>query len=99
MFAVADITACAPHSAQWTAPDVSRRPLKVGALVDLVLSPEAGGHVKCWQRFAEAAVDFPDRLDLTVHFNGPEPRRIELSPSVRYQLLPPVFSTARLIRQ
>src|SRR5438067_4125219 len=74
-------------------------PLKVGVLVDLALTPEAGGHVKCWQRLAEAAVGFADRLDLTVHFNGPEPRRIELSPSVRYVLLPPVFSSARLIRQ
>jgi glycosyltransferase involved in cell wall biosynthesis len=74
------------------------RRLKVGVLVDLVLTPDAGGHVKCWQRFAEAAVEYPE-LDLTVHFNGPEPRRIELSPNVRYVLLPPVFSTARIIRQ
>ena len=72
-----------------------RRPLKVGVLVDLALTPEAGGHVKCWQRFAEAAVGYPDRLDLTVHFQGPQPRRIELSSSVRYELLPPVLSTAR----
>src|ERR1700704_196445 len=75
------------------------RPLKVGVLVDLALTPEAGGHVKCWQRLAGAATGYTDRLDLTVHFNGPEPRRIELSRSVRYVLLPPVFSTARLIRQ
>jgi len=73
--------------------------LKVGVLVDLVLTPDAGGHVKCWQRFAEAAVECPDELDLTVHFNGPEADRIELSPSVRYVLLPPVFSTAHIIRQ
>src|SRR5215472_15172363 len=99
MFAVADIRASAPDAAWQAGFMLPRRPLRVGVLVDLVLSPQAGGHVKCWQRFAEAAVDFPDRLDLTVHFNGPEQRRIELSPSVRYQLLPPVFSTARLIRQ
>jgi glycosyltransferase involved in cell wall biosynthesis len=99
MFAAADIGASAPDAAWQAGFMPARRPLRVGVLVDLVLSPQAGGHVKCWQRFAEAAVDFPDRLDLTVHFNGPEPRRIELSPSVRYQLLPPVFSTARLIRQ
>ena len=37
--------------------------LKVGVLVDLALTPEAGGHVKCWQRLAEAAVEFGDRLD------------------------------------
>jgi glycosyltransferase involved in cell wall biosynthesis len=77
---------------------VDMRPLRVGVLVDLALTPEAGGHVKCWQRLAEAAVGYGDRLDLTVHFNGPEPRRIELSQSVRYVLLPPVFSSARLIR-
>ena len=75
------------------------RPLKVGVLVDLTLSPEAGGHVKCWQRIAEAAVDFADRLDLTVHYNGPRVRRIELSPTVRYALLPPVFSTARIVKE
>jgi glycosyltransferase involved in cell wall biosynthesis len=81
-----------------TAPVENSRPLKVGVLVDLALTAEAGGHVKCWQRLAEAATGYGDRLDLTVHFNGPEPRQIELSPSVRYVLLPPVFSTARLIR-
>jgi glycosyltransferase involved in cell wall biosynthesis len=77
--------------------------LRVGALVDLTLTPDAGGHVKCWERIAEAAVEFPDRLDLTVHFNGPDdlpgPQRIELSPSVRYVLMPPVFSTRRLVRR
>ena len=74
------------------------RRLRVGVLVDLEYSPAAGGHVKCWQRLAEAAVDIPDALDLTVHFNGPEKRELPLSPSVRYALLPPVFSTARLMR-
>ena len=74
------------------------RPLKVGVLVDLALTAEAGGHVKCWQRLAEAAIGYGDRLDLTVHFTGPGRRRIELGPSVRYVLLPPVFSSARVIR-
>jgi glycosyltransferase involved in cell wall biosynthesis len=77
----------------------SGRPIRVGVLVDLTLAPEAGGHVKCWERIAEAAVGHDDRLDLTVHFNGPTPGRIELSPSVRYILLPPVFSTARVVRK
>jgi len=76
---------------------VAKRPLRVGVLVDLALTPDAGGQVKCWQRLAEAAVDCIDELDLTVHFSGPEPREIALSPSVRYVLLPPVLSTARLI--
>ena len=61
------------------APIGDPHPLKVGVLVDLALTAEAGGHVKCWQRLAEAAVGYGDRLDLTVHFNGPEPRRIELT--------------------
>jgi glycosyltransferase involved in cell wall biosynthesis len=74
------------------------RPLKIGVLVDLEYTPTAGGHVKCWQRLAEAAVDMPDALDLTVHFNGPAKRELPLSSSVRYALLPPVFSTARLVR-
>lgn len=79
-------------------PEVSAdRPLRVGVLVDLALTRDAGGQVKCWQRLAEAAVDCADRLDLTVHFSGPEPREIVLSPTVRYVLLPPVLSTARLI--
>jgi hypothetical protein len=75
------------------------RRLKVGVLVDLALTRAAGGHVKCWQRIAEAAVGCADRLDLTVHFSGSPPRRIELSPSVRYVLLPPVLSTTRLVRE
>src|SRR5258708_34850813 len=82
---------------------IHEAPLKVGVLVDLTLTPDAGGHVKCWERIAEAAVEFSDRLDLTVHFNADEPRsgsrRIELSPSVRYVLMPPVFSTRWLVRQ
>jgi glycosyltransferase involved in cell wall biosynthesis len=89
-------------AASCLAPSLPPAPLKVGVLVDLTLTQDAGGHVKCWERIAEAAVDFPDRLDLTVHFNGPEKspgRRIDLSPSVRYVLMPPVFSTRRLVRQ
>jgi hypothetical protein len=78
---------------------LASRPLKVGVLVDLALTANAGGHVKCWQRLAEAAVDLPGELDLTLHFSGPEPQIIPLSPSVRYRLLPPVFSTARLVRE
>jgi glycosyltransferase involved in cell wall biosynthesis len=74
------------------------RPLRVGVLVDLQLTADAGGHVKCWERIAEAAVEFADRLDLTVHFSGPAAERIELSPSVRYVLMPSVLSTCRLVR-
>jgi glycosyltransferase involved in cell wall biosynthesis len=88
--------ATAPASARL--PSRPRRPLTVGVLVDLALTDDAGGHVKCWQRLAEAAVDCPDLLDLTVHYSGPAPRRIRLSPTVRYEILPPVLSTARLVK-
>jgi len=99
----ASMSGAAANATPWGMPGstaiVPVRPLKVGVLVDLALTPEAGGHVKCWQRLAEAAVGYADRLDLTVHFSGPEARRIDLSPSVRYVVLPPVLSTARLVRE
>ncbi|HEY5209681.1 MAG TPA: glycosyltransferase [Stellaceae bacterium] len=74
----------------------TRRRLRVAVLVDLPLGAAAGGHVRCWERLAEAARDFPDRLDVTVHFIGPERARQDLSETVRYRIEPPVFSTRRL---
>jgi glycosyltransferase involved in cell wall biosynthesis len=76
--------------------NVSRRPLRVGVLVDLSLGGSAGGHVRCWQRLAEAARGFRDEIDLTIHFMGPQPDQQELSGNVRYRIEPPVFSTDRL---
>jgi glycosyltransferase involved in cell wall biosynthesis len=73
-----------------------RTPLRVAVLVDLPLGAAAGGHVRCWERLAEAARDFPDALDVTVHFMGLEPERRELSDTVRYRIDPPVFGTHRL---
>jgi glycosyltransferase involved in cell wall biosynthesis len=72
------------------------RPLKVGVLVDLALTPKAGGHVKCWERFAQAATRHAGELDLTVHFSGAADEVRTLSDSVRFRLHPPRFSTARL---
>ena len=71
-------------------------PLRVGVLVDLPLGAAAGGHVRCWERLAEAARDFPDEIDLTIHFMGPQPAERELSDTVRYCIEPPVFGTNRL---
>ena len=71
----------------------SRRPLRVGVLVDLPLGGKAGGHVRCWQRLAEAARGFGDDIDLTIHFMGSEADRRDLAPNVRYRIEPPVFST------
>jgi len=70
-------------------------PLRVGVLVDLELSPQAGGHVKCWERLARAACAFADQLDLTVHFTGRRHAIEALGPNVRYIVEPPVLSTAR----
>jgi len=78
-------------------PGAARKyPLKAGVLVDLDRGPEAGGHVKCWERLAGAATAFADRLDLTVHFSGSMAQREVLSDNVRFVVERPVFSTARL---
>jgi len=70
--------------------------VSVAVLVDLPLRPQAGGHVKCWERLAAAAVHLSDRLDLTVHFAGPRRDERVLAPNVRYCVHEPVFSSARL---
>ncbi|MGH7072918.1 MAG: glycosyltransferase [Stellaceae bacterium] len=70
--------------------------LRVAVLVDLPFGATAGGHVRCWQRMAEAATGFADTLDLTVHFSGTEPQCLRLSDNVRYRIEPPVFSTSRV---
>lgn len=75
---------------------MAAEPIKVAVLVDLALTPEAGGHVKCWERFAEAAALLPNDLDLTVHFSGAEAGERRLAGNVRYRIHRPVFSTARL---
>ncbi|HAZ60706.1 MAG TPA: hypothetical protein DCY89_03935, partial [Gammaproteobacteria bacterium] len=69
---------------------------RVAVLVDLPLVPAAGGHVKCWERFAEAAVAAPGELDLTVFFLGERPETRELAPHVRYRLLPARLGTRDL---
>jgi glycosyltransferase involved in cell wall biosynthesis len=70
--------------------------LKIAVLVDLIRSPQSGGHVKSWEHMARAAAATADLpFDLTVFFSGPE--RIEqLSPQVTLRQLPQVFSTSRL---
>ncbi|HEY2710122.1 MAG TPA: glycosyltransferase [Caulobacteraceae bacterium] len=73
----------------------AEKPIRVAALVDLPRSPEAGGHVKCWERLAEAAADGALPLNLTVYFSGRQQSEI-LGPGARLAHLPPVFSTAQL---
>jgi glycosyltransferase involved in cell wall biosynthesis len=69
--------------------------LKVAALVDLLRSPQSGGHVKGWERLAQAASNSNLPLDLTVFFSG-TPLTEQISPHVTLRQLPQVFSTARL---
>ena len=71
------------------------RPIKVSVLVDLARRPSAGGHVKSWERFAQAAARQADGLDLTVHFLGNEEAVEPLADNVRFCLHPPRFSTQR----
>lgn len=73
----------------------AQSPVNVHVLVDLEWSPQAGGHVKCWERFAEAAIKVPD-LDLTVHFSGEKAQTRQLSSHVKFEIHEPVFSTRRI---
>jgi glycosyltransferase involved in cell wall biosynthesis len=74
---------------------LAERPIRVAALVDLPRSPEAGGHVKCWERLAGAAASGELPLDLTVYFSGRQETEV-LGPGARLAHLPPLFSTAQL---
>ncbi|PAZ12377.1 glycoside hydrolase [Streptomyces sp. SA15] len=82
----------------------------VAVLVELLRTDMAGGHVKCWERFAESAARLPEavhggatgpdgpRLDLTVYFLGERERVENLSPNVRFVMLRPVLSTGAALR-
>ena len=81
----------------------ARRP-SVGVLIDLALTPTAGGHVRFWSNIAHAAAAHGCAFDLTFHFQSDpddaKHRGVErvshLSEHVRIVTLPPAFSTARL---
>jgi len=66
----------------------------VGVFVDLKRGMGSGGHVKCWERFAEAAAGQRGRLDLTVHFLGSEEKVEPVAENVRYITHPPVIDTS-----
>ncbi|MDJ0895031.1 MAG: glycosyltransferase [Alphaproteobacteria bacterium] len=70
--------------------------VSVGVLIDLIKEEDAGGHVKCWERLAEAASDHRGTLDLTVYFLGRTPEEQRLAENVRLVMLTPVFSSERL---
>lgn len=71
------------------------RRLKIGVLVDLERRPTAGGHVKCWERLARAAVSRDD-IDMTVHVQNAHEATEALCDHVRFISHRPVFSTERL---
>lgn len=70
--------------------------LSVGVLVDLEWSERSGGHIRSWRRFAEAAVAWPERVDLTVYYLGTAPGRIEIGANARLVLVPPGLGTRRV---
>jgi len=73
------------------------RLVSVGVLVDLDYGPLAGGHVKTWERFAEAVAAMNDpQVDLTVYFLGRHEAMIPIARHVRYHLLPPMLASERL---
>jgi len=75
------------------AQDVALPRLSVGVVVDLFLEPEAGGHVKCWERLAEAAAGRED-LNLTVYFLGKKREIIPVGPNVCYVTRRPLLDTS-----
>ena len=75
--------------------DGEMRSLRVGVLVDLERCDTAGGHVKCWERIAEAAARLDVPLDLTIHVQGRKAGTQELAPNVRFVARRPVLSTGR----
>ncbi len=74
--------------------DHKRENVRAAVMVTLHLNETAGGHVKVWERFAEAAAGVDD-LDLTVYFLGESETVISLSEACRLQTLPPKLGTDR----
>ena len=73
-----------------------QEPVSVAVLVDLMRHPGAGGHVKAWERFADAGRQFAGELDMTVYYLGDGITETALSDNVRIRTVPPAFGTARL---
>jgi glycosyltransferase involved in cell wall biosynthesis len=75
--------------------DGETRSLRVGVLVDLERCDTAGGHVKCWERIAEAAARLDVPLDLTIHVQGDKAETQELAANVRFVARRPLLSSGR----
>ncbi|MEM6491545.1 MAG: glycosyltransferase, partial [Pseudomonadota bacterium] len=76
-------------------PAADRPPVSVGVSVDLYWSAEAGGHVKCWERFAEQAALRSGDVDLTIYMLGDGDKTIDIGGATRVRLLPPKRGTDR----
>jgi glycosyltransferase involved in cell wall biosynthesis len=72
------------------------RPLRVAVLVTLERGPTAGGHVKSWERLAEAAAAIPDQLSLDLHFLGEQRATETVAINVRFHSHRPAFGTRSL---
>lgn len=70
--------------------------LSIGVLVDLERNLRAGGHIKCWERLAEAAARSAEPLDFTVYMQGRVDQTEHLAPNSRIVTLRPTFSTRSL---
>lgn len=71
------------------------RALSVAALVELERTPRSGGHVKCWERLAQAATEVSE-IDLTVYVLGRSPYREVIGDNARFVGLRPMVSTGVL---
>lgn len=70
----------------------------VAVLVELQRDAGAGGHVKCWERFAEAAARDDPGIDLTLYVLGERDRVEPLSDTVRFVTLRPMLGDGPLAR-
>lgn len=72
-------------------------PLSVAVLLELERGAGSGGHVKCWEHFAEAAASVPE-IDLTLYVLGRRRSVEPVAPNVRYVVLRPALSSRPLTR-
>lgn len=73
--------------------------LRVAVLITLLGQRQAGGHVLCWLRWAEAAARLPaGLLDLSIHLLGDHAGQEDLAAHVRLVRHRPVLDT-RLLRR
>lgn len=70
----------------------------VGVTVDLHRGPDAGGHVKVWERLADAAAEAPDLVDLTIYTLGEQEGVEQVAGNVRFVGVRPVLDSGHVHR-